>query len=443
MLKNELALTFESFENEDHFNCAFQAIDSQWIEDALFATEKASIRQRRLPAQQAVWLIIMMGLMRNMSIKQVCTTLDLALQSKQENDFLPVAPSVLTDCRKRLGESPLAYLFKTSNTAWLDSALSQQHKIGLHVLSTDGTTFRSQDTPENRAAFGFISKQHMIYPQLRMVGLMSTHSRMMLSAAFDSCDVGETTLAKRLLSDVPNNSLTLFDRCYFSADLLLSWENNGMNTHWLMPVKRRQRYEVITRYSDNDLLIEMPISPQARAKNPLLPTTWQARMICYQKPKGEIKGFITSLIDPKQYTMSELLSIYWQRWEIEEGFGEIKNNQLQGEITLRSRFPEGVRQELWGVLLGYNLVRLEMVAIANEAEVLPTRISFTAAISIIDSQVRSYALSADGTLPKKLVQMRQYVKPFILPDKRKHRMFPRSVLYIPSRYPLRYKPKEA
>lgn len=97
MFKNELALTFESFETEDSFNCAFQAIDSQWIEDALFVTEKASVRRRRLPAQQAVWLIIMMGLMRNMSIKQVCSTLDLALQSKQNNDYSPVAPSVLTD----------------------------------------------------------------------------------------------------------------------------------------------------------------------------------------------------------------------------------------------------------------------------------------------------------------------------------------------------------
>lgn len=443
MLKNELALTFESFENEDNFNCAFQAIDTQWIEEALFATEKASVRRRRLPAQQAVWLIIMMGLMRNMSIKQVCRTLDLALQSKQNNDYSPVAPSVLTDCRKRLGESPLAYLFKTSSMAWLKAALSQKNKIGLHVLSTDGTIFRSQDTPENRAAFGFISKKNIVYPQLRMVGLMSTHSRMMLGAAFDSCSVGEETLAKKLLHDIPNQSLTLFDRCYFSADLLLSWENSGENTHWLMPVKRRQRYEIITRYSENDLLIEMPISPQARAKNPTLPATWKARMVCYQKPKGEIKGFITSLLDPKQYTMTDLLSIYWQRWEIEEGFGEIKCNQLQGEITLRSRFPEGVRQELWGVLLGYNLIRLEMVAIAGEAKVLPTRISFTAAISIIDSQVRSYALSPDGTIPKKLVLMRQYVKPFILPDKRKHRTFPRSVLYIPSRYPLRYKPRKA
>jgi len=94
-------------------------------------------------------------------------------------------------------------------------------------------------------------------------------------------------------------------------------------------------------------------------------------------------------------------------------------------------------------LLGYNLVRLEMVHIAREAGVVPTRISFTSAICIIDMQIRGYALSGDGTIPKKLRLMREDVKHFILPKKRKHRTFSRSVLYIPSRYPLRYKSKIA
>ena len=58
----------------------------------------------------------------------------------------------------------------------------------------------------------------------------------------------------------------------------------------------------------------MPVSPQARTKKPTLPETWQARMICYQEPKGDIKGFITSLIDPTAYSMGGLLSVYWERW---------------------------------------------------------------------------------------------------------------------------------
>jgi len=128
--------------------------------------------------------------------------------------------------------------------------------------------------------------------------------------------------------------------------IMLNWQQFGIKSHWLTPVKKNLRYEGIDRYADNDLLIEMTISPQARAKNPTLPETWRARMIYYKQPKGEIKGFVTSLIDPERYTMESLLSIYWERWEIEKNFGELKNSQLNGEITLRSRFPERVRQEL-------------------------------------------------------------------------------------------------
>jgi hypothetical protein len=438
-----MELVYESFENKDSYNNVLTAIDSKWIEEALFSTQKASIRRRRLPAEQAVWLIIMMGLMRNRSIKEVCGSLDIALQTNPDEMYSHVAPSVLTDCRKRLGESPMSYLFSTTCTAWHNTIISNKHSLDLHLLAVDGTTFRAQDTPENRAEFGFLTKSHPVYPQLRMVSLHSTQTRMLLGAAFDSCDIGEITLAKRLLTDIPENSLTLFDRCYFSADLMLNWRQFGINAHWLTPVKKSMRYEVIERFADNDLLIEMPVSPQARKKNPTLPDTWQARMICYQHPKGEIKGFITSLIDPSLYPMETLLSIYWERWEIEQSFGELKNSQLNGEVTLRSRFPEGVRQELWGILLGYNLIRLEMVQIAQEAKVEPNRISFTSAICIIDMQIRGYALSGDGTIPKKLQLMREDVKHFILPKKRKHRTFPRSVLYIPSRYPLRYKPKIA
>lgn len=443
MFTQELASVFESFESTDSYDNVLSPINTQWIEEALFATDKASIRRRRLPAEQAVWLVIMMGLMRSSSIKEVCSSLDLALQSNPDTMYSRVAPSVLTDCRKRLGESPMSYLFSTACAAWNKSALCKDKSVGLHVLAVDGTTFRSQDTPENREAFGFISQTHQVYPQLRMVALSSTHSRMLLGAAFDRCDVGEITLAKRLLTDIPDDSLTLFDRCYFSADLLLYWQQFGVNSHWLTPVKQGMRYEVIQRFSENDLLIEMPVSPQARANNPNLPDVWQARMICYQHPKGDIKGFITSLTDPETSPMETLLSIYWERWEIEQGFGELKSSQLNNEITLRSRFPQGVRQELWGVLLGYNLIRLEMAAIAKEADVSPTRISFTAAICIIDTQVRALALSSNGTIPKKLQLMRKDVKHFVLPDKRKHRTFSRSVLYIPSRYPLRYKPKKA
>ncbi len=60
-----------------------------------------------------------------------------------------------------------------------------------------------------------------------------------------------------------------------------------------------------------------------------------------------------------------------------------------------------------------------MVQIAQEAKVEPSRISFTSGICIIDMQIRGYALSGDGTIPKKLRLMREDFKHFILPKKKK------------------------
>lgn len=439
MLAEELVLAHDTIEDGKNYESVVNAIQLEWIEQALYETSKASIRRRRLPAQQAVWLVIWMGLQRNKSIKEVCSSLDLALQPKPEDTWSRVAPSVLTDCRRRLDEAPLAALFKTAVTAWEVDALVKDKFLGLNIMAVDGTTFRCQDSEENAEAFGFISQKHKPYPQLRLVGLMATETRMMMGAAFDACSVGEATLARRLLDDVPANSLTLFDRCYFSAELLLSWQEAASNSHWLTPVKRKLRYEVVKQFANNDMLISMPISPQAQSKNPNLPTHWQARLVLYTDPQGEIEGFITSLVDPQKYPLERLLSIYWQRWQIEESYGEIKQTQLQSEVTLRSRFAAGVRQELCGILLAYNLVRLEMIHIAEDANVSPTRVSFTAAINLIDTQLRWLALSPDGTLPVRLKQMRESISHFILPDKRKDRTFPRSVLFVPAKYPFRYK----
>ncbi len=98
-----------------------------------------------------------------------------------------------------------------------------------------------------------------------------------------------------------------------------------------MPAKRKLRYEVLEKYAENDMLISMPTSPQAQQQNPNLPARWEARLVLYQEPKGEIKGFITSLTDPSRYSLESLLRIYWQRWEIEEVM--VKLNRLNCKVT--------------------------------------------------------------------------------------------------------------
>lgn len=61
----------------------------------------------------------------------------------------------------------------------------------------------------------------------------------------------------------------------------------------------------------------------------------------------------------------EIVDLYSQRWEIELGYREIKQQLLANEFTLRSKKSEMVKQEQWGVLLCYNLIRYQMVRMAK------------------------------------------------------------------------------
>ena len=127
------------------------------------------------------------------------------------------------------------------------------------------------------------------------------------------------------------------------------------------------------------------------------------------------------------------MALYHERWELELGYDEIKTELLDREETIRSKKPEGVKQELWGILLAYNLVRLEMERIANEADVEPTRISFVEALRLIRDEWEWLSVASPGAIPKRLEALRRNLKRYVLPPRRA-RSFPRVVKIKMSNY---------
>lgn len=415
-----------------------QAIPADWIEQALQASGTASIRKRKLPAEQVVWLVLGMGLYRNRSIADVCDKLGLVMPAA-DTGLRRVAPSALTQARERLGSDPLRYLFLTSAQAWAEQETATDW-CGLKLLSVDGTVFPIPDSDANAGHFGYQDKTRSAFPSLALVTLLSVHSHLLWDAAFGPARVGEISQAQQLVASAPAGSLTLFDRCYFSAELLLAWQQQQPDCHWLIPMKNRLRHTVIEHYGPHDCRVEMPVSPQARRQHPHLPATWRARLITYADPKGAIRGFLTSLTDPEDYPLADLLNVYWQRWEIEQGYGEIKCRQLANETLLRSQTPDGIEQEMWGILLAYNLIRLEITRIAIDADVPPQRISFIMALRYIQDEFLWCAIASPGTIPKKLRDLRNNVKQFIVPE-RKRPPKPRAVRRSKTHYPIHLKPQ--
>ena len=133
-------------------------LNPEWIEGALRATGTATLRTRRFPACQAIWLVIGMALFRNKSITEVASSLDLALPSPAGGPT--AARSAVSAARSRLGEEPLAWLFSRSADEWGHASAARERWRGLALYGVDGTTVRVPDTVENSGHFGYASGGH-------------------------------------------------------------------------------------------------------------------------------------------------------------------------------------------------------------------------------------------------------------------------------------------
>jgi len=129
-------------------------------------------------------------------------------------------------------------------------------------------------------------------------------------------------------------------------------------------------------------------------------------------------------------------------WELELGYGEIKTDMLDRLESIRCRTIAGVEQELWGILLAYNLIRLEMERTANDFGVEPTRISFVTSLRIICDTWSWCALASPGALPTRLKTMRELFTSPVLPERRTARRYPRAVKIKISNFP-RKRPSNA
>jgi len=409
------------------------SLDPEWIDEALQATGTATIRRRRLPAEQVIWLVIGMCLFRDLSMRELVATLDLALPGSRG---IRVAPSSIVQARQRLGDEPLRWLFERMASAWGHASAQAHAWRGLAVYGADGTTVRVPDSAENRAHFGGQDTRWDStsgYPLVRLVTLMALRSHILAGARFGAYALSEGALAEELWPLVPDHSLVIVDRGFLSARILIGLERGGIQRHWLTRAKSTLASTRIERFGVGDELIELNVSKEARQKDPSMPATWRMRAIRYQRRGFQPQTLLTSLLDPKRYPAAEIVALYHERWEIELGYNEVKRVMLAREESTRSKSPRGVAQELWGLGIAYNLVRYEAERVAADAGVSPTRISFVAALNFIESALRTWGTESAGRLPERLQRLREDLVHFVLPERRE-RSYPRAVKIKMSNY---------
>jgi hypothetical protein len=413
-------------------------IPQEWIEAAAALAEKATVRRRRLPSDMILWLVVGMALFRGEPVVEVARRLNICAEGLA-NELL-LAKSGLSKARQRLGKQPLAWLFEQCANVWGYERYPQDDWHGLQVFAVDGALFRTQDTEQLRAHFGSgntACDRQTPYPVLRLVALMNVRSHVIANAAISPYRRGEIPLARAFVDSIPADSVTLLDKGFFSAELLLSINNGAANRHWLIPERKGTVRAELERYGEGDCLVQMKVSPQARKKNPLLPEYWQVRAVTYEI-QGKEKTVFTSL-PASQFSAEQVATLYHERWQIELGFRDIKCSMQGDALTLRSKTVELVYQELWGLLLAYNVVRREASQAAVAHQRAPSEVSFKFACQHIASHlvVMAAALSPSHT-PRRLQELRGSIAVLFI-TKRPRPARPRAVKISKTRYPVNRK----
>lgn len=425
-------------ERPEHFSRFAEAIDPAWTAQALQAHGAATVRRRKLPAEQALWLVIGMGLFRDHSIQQVAHHLDLVLPSSQPGTGTPsLTSAAVVQARNRLGAGPLEQLFQQVATAWAVPSAARHAWRGLSVFGIDGSSLRVPDTPENAAAFGrpATGRAGAGYPQVRLAALMALRSHLLAGLAVGPWTTGEVTLAAGLWDLIPDQSLTILDKGFLSYGHLSQLQAGGRQRHWLIPAKSNLQFQVVKRLGPKDHLVEITHRAPARRQFPDLPETMTFRRIQYHRQGFRPRTLLTSLLDPVAFPAAEIAALYHERWELELGFDELKTHTLEREETLRSKTPERILQEVWGLALAYNLVRWHMEQIAGHVGVVPSRISYRHTLLLLRGFWLSAWFASPGTLPRHLATLATQTQLLVLPPRRTRRAYPRKVKIKMSGYP--------
>src|SRR3989441_12713952 len=435
----ETVLAVGAGERPASFEQFSAAIDPAWIAEALAATGTASVRRRKLPAEHVVWLVIGMGLFHDRSIAQVVEHLDLVLPARNGGRG-HVTNAAIVQARDQLGAKPLAALFAQTAAVWSAAAADTTRWRGLAVLGLDGTTLRVADTPANVAHFGRPGSRHGEgpgYPQLRWVALSVLRQHLLAAAALGPYRTSELTLAATLWAAVPDRALVLLDRGLCSYALFDALADSARQRHWLVRAKtgrRTLKAQVVQRLGPGDHLVDLTRSHGTHPAHRTLPAALRVRAV-----RVHHRGFrpylvFTSLLDPVAYPAAELIALYHERWELELTFDEVKTHTLERAEALRSQAPTRVEQEVWGLLLAYNLLRLVMSRAAPRADVPPLRLSYRHALLALRGFWHTAWLSPPGVLPRRLDALLDELALFVLPERRPRR-YPRVVKIKMSNFP--------
>ena len=284
------------------------------------------------------------------------------------------------------------------------------YQLALLKVSLDGTRLDVADTPANRRAFGAPPSGRYgsgRYPQIRVLTVIACGTRAILDAVWGPWSTGELPLLDKLVRGgaIRGGMLVLADR-YFTGHPQVS-SIVACGAHLVFRTSVRRVLAPVAELPDGSYLSVLPGPVYSRKDDWRRPAAERAAPLGLRKrrergirvrvveatitvtpehgePRTEHYRLITTLLDPAQAPAEQIALLYAERWESETGYAELKTYLRGRHGVLRSKDPNGIAQELYALLIVYQIVQIALAKAALDQPghpvVDPDRVSFTATL---------------------------------------------------------------
>ena len=363
------------------------------IRAALAATKRESVRQRDLPGHVTVYYVIALALYMQSSYREVLRCLLEGIQwlAGPAASVSVTGSSGISQARTRLGWEPVRHLHDEVVKPIAVAATKGAWYRSWRLVSIDGSTLDVADEKGNDEAFGRPGavRGKSAFPQIRFVSLVENGTHVLFGSRMADYATSEIALAKTILSNLSKGMLCLADRGFFGFEMWKQAAATGADLLW------RVRKDILLpceqRLPDGSYLSRIYPSPRDRRRKR---NGVQVRVIEYRLEGIEgsepLYRLVTTILDHERAPATELAALYHDRWEIETAFDELKTHLRGARIVLRSKTPDLVRQEFYGLLMAHFAIRGLMHEAALESGEDPDRISFLHAVRVVRRKIAAF-----------------------------------------------------
>src|ERR1700694_2353348 len=401
------------------------------VERCVQQSQPWSTKARRVRASTALTLVLFvigMALWSRLNQCQVWQSLVGKL-----SDLHPGEPeSGLSDSglrgrRQELGSQCLQTIMRERCQVMAQpSSMSTAFFRRYRLMAIDGTLFNTPETEANVLAFGRSSNQYGpgAYPQVRCVLLAECGSHGVVGLEMGRYDVSEVHGAHRLLEQVGADMLVLVDAGIISGGFVEHVRERRAHVLGALEAGAWEHLDQQRRLADGSVLAWVPPTRKGQAQYPVHRGMW-VRIISYRitderlGEKDKVYRLVTTLLNPRVAPALTLIELYHERWEVELVIDEIKTHQRVQRKVLRSKTPQGVYQELYGLFLAHYAVRALMAQAAIEGELDPDRLSFSEGLFQLTEMIDlALTLDPEEATEPLLARLHHKMARIVLPPRR-------------------------